>query len=203
MLAAAGDRQPVREHRVRRWRAAPVPGRKLIVPVDRCVSARGDDAIAGLVSINTAVMRWAADRTADIRAVFQGCDAGGKCCSRTAAGAAWRAAGIPGVAGRAVQGIVGLPVGKQHRYIRFAPDGCSGIQQTLDYDCVPCGEIAFAVFEAPSGRQAGVVVRFLYRHRNAGERSCRVTAPDRAVRGTSHLACGRQISDNDSIELRM
>ena len=75
-----------------------------------------------LVSVDAAIMRWRAQRTAQVRAERQRPEAAGKRRRRAARGSSRREPKIPRIIGCPVDVVVALPIAQHQRHIGLAED---------------------------------------------------------------------------------
>src|SRR5215470_1004364 len=123
-----------------------------------------------LVSIDATIMRWRAQRAADVRTDRERPEAGGECGGGPARRAPGGARKIPGIVGGSIDFVVALPVAQLQRYVRLAENESARGLEANDCDGVLRRRKVLELRNAPGRGQPGNVEGFLYSHRDAEER---------------------------------
>ncbi len=107
---------------------------------------------------------------------------------------------IPGIVGRAVERIGGLPVGEERGHVGLAEDDGARPPEALDRYRVPLGFVPFLVGEPPGRGQATNVEGLLHGHGHPMQRPQLGAALDRDIRLLGVVIGSLKVHDDDGVE---
>ena len=204
VLAHVGSRQ----HRQRQVEILRAPGQRPLHAHDDGgvgkrrhgeLSALRNERLARPVTVHAAERRRHADGPADVRAHLERGEPGRQRGGAAPAAASRRAARVPGIAGAAVDRIVGLPVGQRGRDIGLAEQHRARRAEARRHRAVVRRDIALPLGHAAGGLETDDVDGFLQRDRQAAER--RSLAPGGGLIGGARLlARPLEVADDDGVE---
>ena len=161
------------------------------------------DAPGRLVTEDAAVVRGVADGGADIAARLEAGEACGQGGRGAAGGATRRAAQVPGIVRRAVDGVVALIVGEVDGDIGLAEEDHARAEEAIHGEGIARRDMVLELGHAPGRRHTDHVIGFLDGHGHAVERSPGLLARQSPVGRARPLAGPLEIGRDDGVERRI